>query len=306
MTIRELSVELGVSAVYMEDEVALLEEYKLLTALPGGRYQTNLVIFTNDYTQDFYLKAKTLCINKIKEILGDVKSLISDIRKIGFRGCGLGDDRLMWPLLWLIMCRGENEFQNSLPDNGSEEIYSGAAGINYGTDYDETGFDTEKEKLTIKEYDCFGFAGYAVIDEKYAVSYADFGVLPKSCHYGYNNSPVKDSLRFEYNDYPVFKDGELTQVTSILSDPISRTAGLYNDLKELAVTLMKQHAPKSVEPIIEKIVGMTLFFRTVGFIGKCAVDSGALTVPDDGKPIAVYVYEIDDGDHNKSLQDVQS
>ena len=283
MTIRELSVELGVSAVDMEDEVALLEEYKLLTALPGGRYQTNLVIFTNDYTQDFNLKAKTLCINKIKEILGDVKSLISDIRKIGFRGCDLGDDRLMWPLLWLIMCRGENEFKNSLPDNVSEEFYSGAAGINYGTDYDETGFDTEKEKLTKKEYDCFGFAGYAVIDEKYAVSFADFGVLPKSCHYGYNNSPVKDSLRFGYNDYPVFKDGELTQVTSILSDPISRTAGL-----------------------IEKIVGMTLFFRTVGFIGKCAVDSGALTVPDDGKPIAVYVYEIDDGDHNKSLQDVQS
>lgn len=36
MTVRELSVELGVAAVYMEDEVALLEKYGLLAALPAG------------------------------------------------------------------------------------------------------------------------------------------------------------------------------------------------------------------------------------------------------------------------------
>ena len=39
MTVRELSVELGVAAVYMEDEVALLEKYGLLSPrCQGGEY----------------------------------------------------------------------------------------------------------------------------------------------------------------------------------------------------------------------------------------------------------------------------
>ena len=70
-------------------------------------------------------------------------------------------------------------------------------------------------------------------------------------------------------------------------------ASLYNDLKNISINLMKQHAPKSVAPIVKKIIEKTLFFRTVGYIGKCATDSEQLTVPDDEKPIAVFVYETD-------------
>ena len=85
MTIRELSLELGVSSVYMEDEIALLEKYKLISALPGGKYQTNLVIFTSDYTLEFYSKAKELCVSKIGKIISDTKLLLPELRKIGFR-----------------------------------------------------------------------------------------------------------------------------------------------------------------------------------------------------------------------------
>ena len=89
---------------------------------------------------------------------------------------------------------------------------------------------------------------------------------------------------------------ELAKVESALSKQIGDMASLYSDLKEIAVNLMKQHAPKSVDSIVEKIVGKTLFFRTVGYIGKCAVDSETLKVPDDETPIAVFVYEVDNDD----------
>lgn len=39
---------------------------------------------------------------------------------------------------------------------------------------------------------------------------------------------------------------------------------------------------------IEKIVTKTIFFRTVGLIGKCSVNSGELTLPDDDKPVAGF------------------
>lgn len=69
MTIRELSVELGVASAYMEDEVSLLEKYKLLTPMAGGKYQTNLVIFTESYTREFYKTASESYTDEIGQIL---------------------------------------------------------------------------------------------------------------------------------------------------------------------------------------------------------------------------------------------
>ena len=304
MTIRELSLELGVSSVYMEDEVALLEKYKLLTALPSGKYQTNLVIFTSDYTREFYSKAKELCTRKIEKILDNTRAQLPVIRSVEFCGSTLDDNCLLWPLLWLIMHRGHGVFEKKMSDSTPDEIYFGATGINYGTDYDETNFDTEKEKRIIKENGCCAFAGYSGINEQYAAAFADFGVLPKKCHY--NDSIVRDSLGSGRDEYMILKKTELAQIEAVLCNQINDMAALYGDLQDIAVNLMKQHAPKSVEPIVEKVIGKTLFFRTVGFIGKCSVDSGNLVVPDDEKPIAVFVYETSNDDKQKASQNVQA
>ena len=293
MTIRELSLELGVSSVYMEDEVALLEEYRLLTALPGGKYQTNLVVFTADYTREFYSKAKELCSGKIGKILGAVKAQLPTIRSIGFHGNSLEVNRLLWPLLLLIMQRGNSVFEENLPDSTPDVIYSGATGINYGMDYDETVFDTDKDKQFMEECGCCAFAGYAWINEQYAASFADFGVLPKNCQISRSEVLASKSLLSGNDDYAVFTKEELTKVETMLDESIGDMAALYSDLRDIAVKLMKQHAPKSVELIVEKIIGKTLFLRTAGFIGKCAVDTGNLIIPDDDKPIAVFMYRID-------------
>lgn len=77
---------------------------------------------------------------------------------------------------------------------------------------------------------------------------------------------------------------------------IESMISLYLKLTDIAVQLMKEHAPKSVDGLIDKIITKTIFFRTVGLIGKCAADSGELVLPDDDKPIAVFVYEITEQD----------
>lgn len=51
-TIQEIAKELGVSPVYVEDEVLFLEEYGFLDKLKGNKYLTN--IFITDLTQDVY------------------------------------------------------------------------------------------------------------------------------------------------------------------------------------------------------------------------------------------------------------
>lgn len=296
MTIRELSVELGVASAYMEDEVSLLEKYKLLTPLSGRKYQTNLVIFTENYTREFYKSTSDCCKDEIRNILQGVKQALPQIRIVGFRGNTIGDNRFLWALLWLVMHRGHQILDNTNNDIKPDKIYNGATGINYGTNYDETGFDTPKDELNMGNYHCPAFAGYSGINEKYAAAFADYGVLPKKNQYSYHSDIVKAALYADDNSYAVFKDGELEKVVAILKPQIESMISLYLKLTDIAVQLMKEHAPKSVDGLIDKIITKTIFFRTVGLIGKCAADSGELVLPDDDKPIAVFVYEITEQD----------
>ena len=128
MTIRQLAIELGVASVYLEDEIALLERYRLLTAqvifhhfqgdmepgrslrtgkpleiighgafpvfsgkqcqfpaertalleryrlltsLPGGKYRASLLILTEEYMEEFFRTAEKSVMSDVKEILGD-------------------------------------------------------------------------------------------------------------------------------------------------------------------------------------------------------------------------------------------
>ena len=199
MTIRELSIELGVSSAYMEDEVALLEKYNLLTALPGGKYQTNLIIFTESYTEEFYKNVEAFCTEIMGNRLKEIKCLLQRIKEIGFRGADMEDNRLLWPLMWLIMHRGYLIYDKTV-NIQSEELYNGETGINYGLNYTEN---------VLSDYEAPSFAGYSKIDEYYAASGADFGVLPKKNHYFSGNcEQVKEAIYSNDNSYIIFEKNE--------------------------------------------------------------------------------------------------
>ena len=106
MTVRELAIELGVASVYLEDEIELLVEYGLLTVLSKGKYQTNLVIFTEDYTNEFIRAAENKYLSKLTDILQGVKSKLPEIRRIGFTGSNYDDNHLVWAFLYDLMREG--------------------------------------------------------------------------------------------------------------------------------------------------------------------------------------------------------
>lgn len=282
MTIRELSLELGVSSVYMEDEVALLEKYKLLTALSGGKYQTNLIIFTSAYMTELFSKTKALCTETISAILRDAKALLPAVRSVNFRGSNLEENRLLWPLLWLLMCRGQKVFAQNYQKAAPSEMNTDALGDHFGTDF---------EKSRDEEFDCGLFAGFALVRDNLALSFADFGVLPEGCRIAGNEAAVAEEVLSGSEEYPFFTREELAQVEEMLQQPIGAMAALYGELSAAAATLMKQHAPKSVTPLVETVIGKTLFFQTVGFLGRCAVQSGELSIPNNEKPVAIFAFE---------------
>lgn len=291
MNIRELSLELGVATPYLEDEVALLEKYDLLRKLNSGKYQTNLVVFTEEFTNEFFKMSQTECVSKLTSILKSAKKKLEDIRKIGFIGNQLDDNRLLWALLWMIMRRGNSDFEQSNPAYGNKDkLYNGATGINYGVDYDDS---------TVDKYSCNAFAGYAGVDETYAISFADFDVIPESNRYSLNRNLYKDLLYAAVKNpaeasFAILNMEEIEAVERILAPEINDMTVLYAYLNATAVNIMQNHAPSHVKERIDHVIGSTIFFRTVGFIGACAFETNAIFIPNDNNPLALYAYKCED------------
>ncbi len=84
-TIEEIAEELGVSPVYIEDEVDYLADYGFLDLLPGQRYRTN--IFIDNIPGDIYAKSKELsmeiaravCDEYVPFLLEECKSWENDV-----------------------------------------------------------------------------------------------------------------------------------------------------------------------------------------------------------------------------------
>ena len=113
MTVRELATELGVASVYLEDEIALLTKYGLLTPLPQGRYQTKLVIFTESYHEEFIRTIEKDHIDDFGNILKRVKKKLPKIREIGFFGSEFDDNHLLWSFLFDLIREGYSVFVNA-------------------------------------------------------------------------------------------------------------------------------------------------------------------------------------------------
>lgn len=292
VTVGELALELGVPTAYLENEADLLVRYGLLNVLPGGketgsgrdRYQTNIVILTEEYRGELYDKLTCLCTEPLADILGSLRSQLTSLRKIGFRGADLEEERLLWPLFWLLMHRGNRRFDQH--GNGLysyHPLYGDATGINMGISYSEAE----------NPYTSSDFAGYARIDDNYAASFANFGILPPKNRYCQRDAETARCAIYSGSEaYVLFSQTELSKLETLLEPQIRAMADLYGQMVSLAQNLLLTHAPQSVAGLIPDVVGKTLFFDTVGLLGKCALDSGALRLPPTELPLAVFLYQI--------------
>ncbi len=286
MSLGELSVELGVSAVYLEDEIDLLKKYNLLTE-EHGKVQTRLVIYTESYEKEFRHAAEVKCTEPLREILVSIRGKMEKIRSLGFPGCGRDDNRLMWALYFELIRRGYMEMPT---ETEKKELYSGAKGVNYATDYE--GWNDN--------YGANAFAGYYGLPEKTAASFANFGILPPEQYFDApaHCSKTKERLlasRMGGTDAPFvyLTESYRHQVfDEMLAPDILALSGIYTTLSALSIDILRQHAPKSVWDELDMVVKNTLFHRTVGLLGKLAVDTGVMTIPQADVPSAVFLYDV--------------
>lgn len=289
MTVSELSLELGVSAVYLEDEIELLKTYDLLTVTGNGKVQTRLCIFTEAFDHEFYHAAEEQFTGRLCEILEDVKQKLPEIRKLNFRGCAMEENRLMWALYYKLICEGCSHWKDFCHVEYPRVLYGDAKGVVYGVDYEEG------EGV----YSSNAFAGYYGLSETTAANFADFGILGEKNAFGSGHnwarlSELVNQSRTGNENAPLayFTPAQVNRIYGeILSDEITALGDFYRDLTDCAAAIMKNHAPKSVADEVDAVLRSTIFHRTVGLMGKLAVDTGEMKQPDDDLPAAVFLFE---------------
>ncbi|MBQ8332798.1 MAG: sigma-70 family RNA polymerase sigma factor [Clostridia bacterium] len=283
MTIGELAVELGISAVYMEDECRVLEEYGLLKKLPDGRVQTAIFVFTEAFEDEFYKTALEKLSKMTAALLADAKNKLPEVRKIGFTGSAMDDNRMLWAFLFELMRRGHDRYAERTGYTTSlRNLYREEKGILYGVDHSMTG-----------DFGCSCFAGYFRLDDVYSGTMADFGVLPEKNRLLSleNEAQILNLMKREDSPLIVLKPEERKAVFGLLAEEIDGFGNLYRHLADLAAACTKNHAPKFLTEEAETVVRGSILYRTVGLLGKLAVESGALTVPEYDGPVAVFINE---------------
>lgn len=286
MSVRELAVELGVASVYLEDEIDLLEKYNLITLLPSRKYQTNLVIFTEDFTNEFYGKAEIFAPDVLEKIITGVKEKLPSLRNVNSFCKKLSDKRLLWGLLWFVMCQGHGVFEDKYPQHkDGDKLYDGATGSNFGI----------ADNNIAKVCGCTACTGGAHIDGNFCIAAADFDILPEKNKWAHVSRKSLSKKIYKIisgeiePEFMILTEEQEVMISELLNDEISLMTALYDELFLLACQAMHVHAPKNVEMSSNRVVFQTLFFRTAGLIGYCVVKSGALQLPEFDGPAAMYI-----------------
>lgn len=110
LSAEEISRTLGVAAVYLEDKLADLCSMEYMIE-KNGKYRTNFFIRDTEYTAARVRYSMEHIPYIAEEYFRAVKAVLTDIRAIGFVGCELPDNELLWDILAYFLMRevGKND-----------------------------------------------------------------------------------------------------------------------------------------------------------------------------------------------------
>ena len=309
VTISELSVELGVSSIYLEDEIEILLKHEMLKTLANGKYQTNIIIFTDVYEKEV--------LSKIKEIYEDtadkVNCAISDVadksREIKFQGCDYNQNRLLWTLANLSMFYAMN-----LADGKARKIFgdypllsNGSFGFVYGYDnnYVNHHFNGIYGRCENKENTVYvSVINYRIIEKCQqwqpnnwdksvkAMTAAVLGgsmdneneMLINLIEDGFINSK-NDKLT---TNFPVFTSTQFNEMWDLLKPISEEIEKCISEIVKIAGAILRSHAPKVLEKQCDQLASIKFEMDVVALIIETMVRKGYLKIPEVNEKLAIY------------------
>jgi len=299
MTVTELSVELGVAAVYLEDEIGILKKYELIKKI-GDKYQTNIVIFTDEYEKRLLDKIKPdfeECAKCVNEKLG---GLFPTLKALDFHKNGFDDNKLKWVFSNMIMYHSLRKFD----DIGIEKfgkyppLANGSLGFVFGYDNDYI------------NHHFHGVYGYNENEEKTAwITVENYRIIEKCQHLRFNlwSEAMKafhSAILFEDADennceltrlidegfvksdngklspnFAVFRESVFEEIHTLIAPIIDEVCSCMEKICGTAETILKDYAPKALKDKCGHVAWIHHELDIIALIIESMVSQECLAVP---------------------------
>ena len=306
ITAEALSMELGVSMPYLEEEIEILEAAGVLKRT-GDKYQTNIVIITDAYEKKFVKNTSAVYTTVAKSAFEKVTSLLPQIRELDFHGNDYDDNRLIFGLLNLAFVKGYILAKNRSPLGNPNKLALGCCGwiFGYDNDYANHHFHgVTMETWNMSETAWFSAENYRIIKQVQMYDHYDFhnkteamcdAVLEKNAN---KNNPafpwlienkfiLCENNRLSAN-FIVFERDIYDKVTCILSDIIEETANCMIDISDRAEKILSEHTPASLKGQCGDIAKIHHRLDVAAFLLEELIKDNKLIVPNEKMPLCVW------------------
>lgn len=306
MRAEELSVELGVAMPYLEDELEILETAGVLKRI-GERYQTSLVILTDDYEKKFVKETSPIYTEVADEIFATARALLPQIRALNFKGNNYDDNRLLIGLLNMAMMAAYCRCREQSPIGKAPTLPLGGHGWVFGYDNDYTNhhfhgitmetwnraqtawFSAENYRVfnSCQRYDHSHFlekaeAVCAAVLEEWADT--NNAQLPYLIENGFVTC-VDGKLSA---NFLVFEMQTLQKVYELLSPITERVAVCMINISDRAEKILTDLVPASVKDQCVAIAKIHHRLDVAAFLMEDLIGKGKLAVPHGKVPVCMF------------------
>ena len=308
MTDKELSLELGVSMPYLEEELKILTDAGLLLK-NNDKYQTNLVILTEDFEKELAKKVEGKFKDNAKAVYEEIKALLPKIKMTAYEKTGFDGDCVIISLMNIAFVNAFEKTDEKYPYGEYKTLPLGGRGFLWGHDnnYDFCKFsgvamhvsdDENSSWFSTENYrvlkNCSYFFSHgrfgdncklvlAAIDEKTTVK-AKGDALKEILTEGIVNT---ENGRLSAN-FPVFDEDEYNAIVDTLSPVIEKVIGIMKDYSDTAAALLSEHCPPSVRDRCDTVAAINYRLDTAAIIFETLIKDGVIAVPNEKKPLTLW------------------
>ncbi len=310
LSIEELSLELGVSTPYLEDELDILMKYNFVRKL-GNKYQTDFVIFKKAIEEEIQntVPYAEMCVKMISQIKEQVGVLLPKIRKMDL-GIEMDDNQLKWFVINFAMIDALGEFEENIQKKFGAYpcLNATTVGLMWGHDNDD---------LLIRYF--YGIYGHCENREHTAwYTAVNYSVIRKCQHWqggdigwtqvicdGILNAAISNQneeivaqlvcrgmVAVENGmlkaKFPTITTRQAHHMRQELKETIDATIECMDKICTMATKICKKHTPKHLQDRCEQLAYVYYQADTMGIAVEKLVDEGYLIVPEEQINLCVF------------------
>ncbi len=299
-TIADISLELGVSSAYLEDELDILVNAGVVKK-NNDKYLTDIVILTDEFERARNEYVKKELASSIGEIVKNAKNVLGKVSSLNISYCDKNENRLMWLIYFeaLKLALWERNSRNWEAIGGVPKWPDGSETLFYGHDNNSrhsrfNGIYGQWENKSKTAYaTVFNYKAFEN-HQNFQPKWEDAETFNIMCDIAAGITVDTDNLELvrliDENiiisengvlspAFPVFTSTELKKFDKILQPLVKQVICVIDAVSDKATALIDDYVPRHLKQKARTIAKFDFSITAVGLFMDILVERGILILP---------------------------